>query len=36
MFMKGKIKLPWQMPKSEGLEEIQKLIEISQTHELKD
>ncbi|EDM24277.1 succinate dehydrogenase iron-sulfur subunit [Caminibacter mediatlanticus TB-2] len=35
MFKKGKIKLPWQMPKSEGLEEIQKLIEISQTHELK-
>ncbi|GAB6045154.1 succinate dehydrogenase/fumarate reductase iron-sulfur subunit [Caminibacter profundus] len=36
MFRKGKIKLPWQMPKSEKLGEIQKLIEISQTHELKD
>ena len=36
MFKKGKIKLPWEMPKSERLDEIQKLIEISQTHELKD
>jgi succinate dehydrogenase / fumarate reductase iron-sulfur subunit len=36
MFKKGKIKLPWEMPKSEKLDEIQKLIEISQTHELKD
>jgi len=29
MFKKGKIKLPWEMPKSNRLEEIQKLIEIS-------
>jgi succinate dehydrogenase / fumarate reductase iron-sulfur subunit len=36
MFKKGKIKMPWQMPKSEKLDEIQKLVEISQTHELKD
>ncbi len=36
MFKKGKITLPWNMPKSEQLEEIQKLVEISQRHELKD
>ncbi len=36
MFAKGKIKFPWNMPKSDQLEEIQKLVEISQTHELKD
>ena len=36
MFKKGKIKLPWQMPQSKGLHEIQKLIEISQTDKLKD
>jgi succinate dehydrogenase / fumarate reductase iron-sulfur subunit len=35
MLKKGKIKFPWNMPKSEGVEEIKKLVEISQTHELK-
>ena len=29
MLKKGKVKLPWQMPKSEKLEEIQKLIDIT-------
>jgi len=31
MFMKGKIKLPWAMPKSKNLDEIKKLIESSST-----
>ncbi len=34
MFKNRKIKLPWQMPQSEKLDEIQKLIEISQTNKL--
>jgi succinate dehydrogenase / fumarate reductase iron-sulfur subunit len=35
MMKKGKITFPWNMPKSEGIEEIKKLIEISQTNDLK-
>ncbi len=31
MFSKGKIKLPWQMPKSKNLDEVKKLIKISST-----
>ena len=31
MFKKGKIVLPWNMPKSENLDEIQKLIKSSST-----
>jgi len=31
MFKKGKIVLPWSMPKSKNLDEIKKLIKISST-----
>jgi succinate dehydrogenase / fumarate reductase iron-sulfur subunit len=34
MFKKGKIVMPWNMPKSKKLDEIQKLVEISQTNKL--
>ena len=35
MFRKGKIVLPWNMPKSKNLDEIQKLVEISSTAKFK-
>ena len=35
MFRKGKIVLPWNMPKSKNLDEIQKLIKSSSTSEFK-
>jgi succinate dehydrogenase / fumarate reductase iron-sulfur subunit len=31
MFKKGKIVMPWNMPKSKNLDEIKKLVEISST-----
>ena len=31
MFKRGKIVMPWNMPKSKNLDEIQKLVEISST-----
>jgi succinate dehydrogenase / fumarate reductase iron-sulfur subunit len=31
MFKKGKIVLPWNMPKSDKLDEIKKLVKISST-----
>jgi len=34
MFKNGKIVMPWNMPKSKNLDEIQKLVKISQTNKL--
>ena len=31
MFNKGKIVMPWNMPKSKNLDEIKKLVDISST-----
>jgi succinate dehydrogenase / fumarate reductase iron-sulfur subunit len=36
MFKKGKIVMPWNMPKSDKLDEIQKLVEISSTVKFKN
>jgi succinate dehydrogenase / fumarate reductase iron-sulfur subunit len=35
MFRKGKIVMPWNMPKSENLDEIKKLVEITSTSKFK-
>jgi len=35
MLKKGKITMPWDMPKSKNLEEIQKLVEIASTAKFK-